>query len=160
METDNDPDDLPSTLPTAYYFEHYIAFMGQFLKHAPAVEYYASHTSPMVEITFDGTKPGFDLAVGNVTSHPLLIEYGLFNTLPFIMKNISEIFAHEHLHTKPEVNIEHYGRTLVKFVNACSSSPLEDDIVFFDIGDFFDVINSETSKAEVRVHSPFPESGL
>lgn len=157
METDNDPDDSPPTLPTAYYFEHYTAFMGRFLKHAPVVDYNASHSSPVVEVTFDGTKPGFDLAVGNVTSHPLLIEYGLVNTLPFIMKNISEVFIHEHLHTKPEVNIEHYGITLVKFVNKCSSFPLQDDIIFFDIGDFFDFINSETSKVEVR-ESPQPLS--
>jgi hypothetical protein len=87
--------------------------------------------------------------IGNVTAQSMLREYGLLNTMPFVLKNLTEIYDSEHLHEKPEINIEHYGNVLVKFVNCAAHYPLEKDVISFDIGDMLEFIRAETCKSQV-----------
>jgi hypothetical protein len=49
---------------TNAYLQHYTAFVGKFLVHKTIADYYFKHKKPLVEIRYDGTKIGFEMAAG------------------------------------------------------------------------------------------------
>lgn len=133
------------------HINNHVPFSGKF--HID--ESHSSHNCHqdndcLTEICFGGSKRGFEEAAVNALRHPSLLNYGLYHTLPTITQKIIEMFDQEELNMKAEINLEHYGSTIIRFINTNDEGRvLQDHVAHFDMGDLLEFRSDEEGNPKV-----------
>lgn len=74
--------------------------------------------APIKEIKYDGTKQSFEICLGNVSADPKLREYGLRYIVPFILKNLPDLWLCEDLENVAAILIIHECIVLIRVTNS------------------------------------------
>lgn len=128
-------------------------FIHRFIGHYKRDDYYKIHPhpacKPIVIGEYNGTRNDFECVIYNLTSSHRLREYGLLHEIPFVLKNVIDVFDEEQLCNIGEFHLVHCGTELITMKNLAEGK--SDEVLRFDVGDYFTTKQKESCLVK---HSP------